>query len=123
MFVIDNGVVRDATAEEINAAQERKAEAAIQDQINAQMELESYMDEFREMRRELLNVLTGVAIAEDMLEEFRAARESLLNIPQVPEVANATTAEEAKAACKIEYAKIVAAAPLEFKLAFKELNG
>lgn len=120
MQILRDGELVDLTPEEI--AERQAADLVTISQINAS-ELLAYMDEFRDMRRELLNVLTGIAIAEDMLEEFRVAREALLNIPQVPEVANATTAEDAKAACKIEYAKIVAAAPLEFKLAFKELNG
>lgn len=80
-----------------------------------------YMQEFRDMRRELLNVLTGIAIAEGLLEEFKVLRQVLLDIPQVEEVASATTADEAKAAIKIEYAKAVALAPQEFITAFKEL--
>lgn len=85
--------------------------------------LTEYMHSFRDMRRELLNALTGIAIAEDMLDEFKVAREALLNIPQIPAVANATNAAEAKAACKIAYMAVVAASPPEFILAFKELNG
>lgn len=104
------------------AQQEADAAAAVSE-LEAQrvIQLEQYMQEFRDMRRELLNVLTGIAIAEGLLEEFKVLRQVLLDIPQVEEVASATTADEAKAAIKIEYAKAVALAPQEFITAFKEL--
>lgn len=117
-----NGVEMPLTKEELVAvaeAQVREDEEAAAAVVLAKAE---YMQTFRDMRRELLNVLTGIAIAEDLLEEFKALRQVLLDIPQADEVASATTADEAKAAIKIEYAKAVALAPKEFINAFKELD-
>lgn len=121
--VLDAGVVRDATPAESADITAREQAAAIDEDRVRLAHLSAYMTEFRDMRRELLNALTGIAIAEDMLDEFKVAREALLNIPQIPAVENATTAAEAKAACKAAYLAVVAASPPEFILAFKELNG
>lgn len=122
-LVLDNGVVREATADEEARILMDQEEAAVRAVAEVAKLLAAYMQEFRDMRRELLNALTGIAIAEDMLDEFKVAREALLNIPQIPAVANATTAAEAKAACKAAYMAVVASSPPEFILAFKELNG
>lgn len=123
MFNLVDGEVVPATQDDLAAIEARTAQAVIDAQAATEQARATYMHEFRDMRRELLNVLAGIAIAEDMFDEFKIAREALLDIPQVPAVANATTAAEAKAACKTEYMKVVAASPPEFVLAFKELNG
>lgn len=118
-----DGVLIECTEEEILEILARQEVALAEEQGRIALELVEYMQEFRDMRRELLNVLAGIALAEDMLDEFKVAREALLDIPQVLSVANATTAAEAKAACKVEYMKVVAVSPPQFILAFKELNG
>lgn len=122
-IIHENGVPREATIDEIEAIAENVRTIEELQAAESTRALHQYLQEFRDMRRELLNVLIGIAMAEDMLDEFKAARESLLNIPQLPSVENATTAAEAKAACKAAYMAVVAAAPPQFILAFKELNG
>lgn len=121
--IMRDGIEQDASPEEVAEIEARQAAAEIELAKMEAEHLKLYMSEFRGMRRELLNVLAGIAIAEDMFDEFKIAREALLDIPQVPAVANATNATQAKAACKTEYMKVVAASPPQFILAFKELNG
>lgn len=84
--------------------------------------LAEYMREFRGLRTDLLNVLTGMALAEGFLAEFKVLRQQLLDIPSLPSVVNATTALEAKLAVKAAYAKIVPTAPEAFVRAFKQLD-
>lgn len=119
MHIMRNGVIVELTQDETQA---RLAQSALDDAATNDAALFGYMQNFRDMRREMLNVLTGIAIAEDMLEEFKVLRQVLLDIPQAEDVASAATAEEAKAAIKIAYAQAVALAPQEFIVAFKELD-
>lgn len=81
-----------------------------------------YMDEVRELRMQLLNVLAGIALALDMVPEFKACRQLLLDLPQCPAVAAATSREEAEVAVKAEYARIVASTPDALRIAFKEIQ-
>lgn len=117
-----DGALIDLTDAEVRDFRQREADALVEEQARVQAEKAEYMQEFRDMRRELLNVLTGIAIAEGLLEDFKVLRQALLDMPQAEEVALATTAAEAKTAIKIEYAKAVALAPKEFITAFKELD-
>lgn len=122
LFNLVNGVKVPLTQDELAEVEAVRLAAAEQEAQTIALAREEYMQEFRDMRRELLNVLTGIAIAEGLLEDFKVLRQALLDIPQAADVASATTADEAKAAIKIEYTKAVALAPKEFITAFKELS-
>lgn len=122
IYTLDNGVRRELTPEEY-AQRVLDVEAEKIEAVRVQAAaLSEYMQEFRDMRRELLNVLTGIAIAEDLLSEFRVLRQMLLDIPESLDVASATNASDAKIAIKTEYSKAVAQAPEQFVLAFKDLQ-
>lgn len=122
LFNLVNGVKVPLTQEELTGVEAERLAAAEREAQAVALAREEYMQEFRDMRRELLNILTGIAIAEGLLEEFKVLRQLLLDIPQAEEVVSATTADEAKAAIKTEYAKAVSLAPQEFITAFKELG-
>lgn len=119
-FKIVDGEVVPLTEEDL--AQRAKDLAEYEAELAAQQVhlLDRYMQEFRDMRRELLNVLAGIALAEDLLPDFRILRQALLDIPEVESVANSTTVEQVKRAVKAEYARIVSTAPAALVAAFKE---
>lgn len=120
LFALDNGVLREFGEEDYLEYEAQRARDAALLVAKQEQELAEYMQEFRSMRTDLLNVLGGIAMAEDAIPAFKVMRRALLDIPAAPDVVKATTAEEAKRAVKAEYAKIVPTAPPAFVKAFKE---
>lgn len=119
MQIMRNGELVQLAPEEIEL---RRAQEAADLEAAQAAALAEYMQEFRALRLSLLNVLAGIALAEDLQPDFKALRLELLDIPQVESVAKATTAAEAKRAIKLEYARIVSTAPAALVRAFRELE-
>lgn len=100
-------------------------------QIKAEKSLEEkeiYLNLVRDLRMQLLNAMTGIALAAQLDGDavipaaFKVARIALLDLPQLPGVLNAKTKEETEAVIKTEYARIVSQTPAELKAAFKEIQ-
>lgn len=126
--VLDNGVERDATPDEVLEIDNRAVKAVEDAQKAVEADMAAYLGEVRTLRMELLNAMAGIATSA-MIDgdtvipaAYKQSRQRLLDITQVASVIAATNRKELEAAVEAEYASIVAAAPDTLRTAFREIQ-
>ena len=128
LTICESGVYRPLTPEELAELMQRRAGAAEAAVEAVRLARAEYLAEVREMREDLLNRLTGIAMAAQLQGDttlpaaFVQARKRLLDITKVASVVNSTTAAECKAAVKAEYANIAVQAPTGLRTAFSTMG-
>lgn len=111
--LLDNGVIRDLTPEELLDRENLIKQAEADEELKRLDAKDEYLAEVRELREKLLNRIDGIAfraqIAGDTatVQSYLAATQRLLDITKLPAVLAATNKEEAEVAVKAEYASIV----------------
>jgi hypothetical protein len=128
MFNLVDGVLVEASADDIQEMQDRVAavKKAEKEAIHASMS--AYIGTVRELRERILNRLAGIAtaamVSEDQatVDAFMLARQRLLDITKIPGAVAATNTAELEAAIKAEYAAILGSVPASIKTAFDKVD-